>query len=142
MTHVTRRLTAKNRDQLRNPIRSVIEYGLPFTFFIVTSLMPAVSAVGHSRTSYCVTNLRRYAVCTDEPLTIMNDDCAWAVVRGLIDECCWPRFDTIITLLSLRRVACRRHHRRQSSVHDTIRYDKKEKVKVAHTRLPSVGFRS
>jgi len=104
--------------------------------------MPAVSAVGHSRTSYCVTNLRRYAVCTDEPLTIMNDDCAWAVVRGLIDECCWPRFDTIITLLSLRRVACRRHHRRQSSVHDTIRYDKKEKVKLAHTRLPSVGFRS
>ena len=31
MTHVTCRLTAKNRDQLRNPIRSVIEYGLPFT---------------------------------------------------------------------------------------------------------------
>jgi len=27
MTHVTRRLTAKNRDELR--IRSVIEYGLP-----------------------------------------------------------------------------------------------------------------
>jgi len=31
MTHITCRLTAKNRDQLRNPIRSVIEYGLPFT---------------------------------------------------------------------------------------------------------------
>jgi len=30
MTHVTCRLAAKNRDQLRNPIRSVIEYGLPF----------------------------------------------------------------------------------------------------------------
>jgi len=29
MTHVTCRLTAKNRDQLRNPVRSVIEYGLP-----------------------------------------------------------------------------------------------------------------
>ena len=29
MTHVTCRLTAKNRDQLRNPIRSVMEYGLP-----------------------------------------------------------------------------------------------------------------
>ena len=28
MTHVTCRLTAKNRDQLRNPPRSVIEYGL------------------------------------------------------------------------------------------------------------------
>jgi len=28
MTHVTCRLTAKNRDQLRNPC-SVIEYGLP-----------------------------------------------------------------------------------------------------------------
>jgi len=32
MTHVTCRLTAKNRDQLRNPIRSVIEYGLPLPF--------------------------------------------------------------------------------------------------------------
>ena len=31
MTYITCRLTAKNRDQLRNPIRSVIEYGLPFT---------------------------------------------------------------------------------------------------------------
>ena len=30
MTHITCRLTAKNRDQLQNPIRSVIEYGLPF----------------------------------------------------------------------------------------------------------------
>ena len=28
MTHVTCRLTAENRDQLRNPIRSVVEYGL------------------------------------------------------------------------------------------------------------------
>jgi len=32
MTHVTCRLTAKNRDQLRNR-RSVIEYGLPLPFF-------------------------------------------------------------------------------------------------------------
>ena len=30
MTHVTCRLTAKNRDQLRDPISSVIEYVLPF----------------------------------------------------------------------------------------------------------------
>jgi len=29
MTHVTCRLTAKNRDQLRDPIRSAVEYGLP-----------------------------------------------------------------------------------------------------------------
>jgi len=29
MTHVTCRLTAKNRLQLRNPMRSAIEYGLP-----------------------------------------------------------------------------------------------------------------
>ena len=28
ITHVTCRLTAKNRDQLGNPLRSVIEYGL------------------------------------------------------------------------------------------------------------------
>ena len=32
-SHVTCRLTAKNRDQRRNPIRSVIEYGLPLRFF-------------------------------------------------------------------------------------------------------------
>jgi len=30
MTHVTCRLIAKTRDQLRDPIRSAIEYGLPF----------------------------------------------------------------------------------------------------------------
>jgi len=29
MTHVTCRLTAKNWDQLRDPIRSAVEYGLP-----------------------------------------------------------------------------------------------------------------
>ena len=33
MTHVTCRLTAKNRDWLRNPIRSVIEHGLPLPFY-------------------------------------------------------------------------------------------------------------
>jgi len=36
MTHVTCnfcKLTAKNGDELRNPIRSVIEYGLPLHFF-------------------------------------------------------------------------------------------------------------
>jgi len=32
MTHVTCRLTDKNLDQLRNSIRSVIEYGLPLPF--------------------------------------------------------------------------------------------------------------
>jgi len=32
MTHVTFRLTAKNRDLLRN-LRSVIEYGLPLPFY-------------------------------------------------------------------------------------------------------------
>jgi len=34
MTRVTYRLTAKNRDQLRNHIRSAIEYGLPLPFLI------------------------------------------------------------------------------------------------------------
>jgi len=34
MTHVTCRLTAKNRDQLRNPIRSAIEYVLPLPFLL------------------------------------------------------------------------------------------------------------
>jgi len=33
MTHVICRLTAKNRDQLWNPLRSAIEYGITFTFF-------------------------------------------------------------------------------------------------------------
>ena len=35
MTHVTCRLTAKNRDQLRNPIRSIIEYMLPLPFLSI-----------------------------------------------------------------------------------------------------------
>jgi len=39
MTHVTCRLTAKNRDQLRNPIRSVIEYGLPLPRGVLPSLV-------------------------------------------------------------------------------------------------------
>ena len=39
MTHITCRLTAKNRDQLRNPIRSVIEYGLPLPFIIIIITM-------------------------------------------------------------------------------------------------------
>ena len=34
MTYITCRLTAKNRDRLGNPIRSVIEYGLPLPFFL------------------------------------------------------------------------------------------------------------
>ena len=34
MTHVTCRLTANNRDQLRN-LRSAVEYVLPVPFFIV-----------------------------------------------------------------------------------------------------------
>ena len=42
MTHVTCRLTAENRDQLR--IRSVIEYGLPLPFFpVAADRAPAVS---------------------------------------------------------------------------------------------------
>ena len=45
MTHVTCRLTARDRDQRRNPIRSVIEYGLNFLcpqngYPNVTSLHP------------------------------------------------------------------------------------------------------
>jgi len=46
MTHVTFRLTAKNRDQLRNPIRSAIEYGLPLPFTLsVLSLFPSLPSV-------------------------------------------------------------------------------------------------
>jgi len=37
MTHVTCRLTAKNRDQLWNPMLDVIEYGLPYLFYVVVT---------------------------------------------------------------------------------------------------------
>ena len=39
MTHVTCRLTAKNRDQLRNPTlgNGVWSMGYTFTFFIMTT---------------------------------------------------------------------------------------------------------
>ena len=45
MTHVTCKLTAKNRDQLRN-LRSVIEYGLPFfTGYIEQTASPDASTI-------------------------------------------------------------------------------------------------
>ena len=37
MTHVTCRLTAKNRDQLRDPTLG-IEYGLPYLFMLVMTI--------------------------------------------------------------------------------------------------------
>ena len=43
MTHVTGRLTAKNRDQLRNPTLGVIEYALPFYCYIVFSVLRCCS---------------------------------------------------------------------------------------------------
>ena len=36
MTHVTCRLTAKNRDQLRGTLRSVIERRLPLPFTVIS----------------------------------------------------------------------------------------------------------
>jgi len=47
MTHVTCRLTAKDRDQLRNPKRSVIEYGLPF--YTLQRLTVVESSFGRHR---------------------------------------------------------------------------------------------
>ena len=41
MTHVTRRLTANNRDQLRN-LRSAVEYGLPVPFLSCSPMFSAV----------------------------------------------------------------------------------------------------
>ena len=38
MTHVTCRLTTKNRDLLREPIRSVIEYGLPLLLHLLRNV--------------------------------------------------------------------------------------------------------
>ena len=49
MTHVTCTLTPKNRDQLRNPIRSVIEYGQLFLADGVEH-EPAVSAAANANT--------------------------------------------------------------------------------------------
>ena len=46
MTHVTYRLTAKNRDQLRNTTRSVIEYGLPLPFYYYKHLVCTVVVGG------------------------------------------------------------------------------------------------
>ena len=39
MTHVTCRLTAKNRDHLQNPIRSVVEYGLAFILLLYVKFL-------------------------------------------------------------------------------------------------------
>jgi len=51
MTHVTCRLTAKNRDQLRNPIRSVIEYEQPLPFYSGTC--PVVDILNVIRKGRC-----------------------------------------------------------------------------------------
>jgi len=51
MTHVTCRLSAKNRDQLRNPVRSSVEYGLPLPFF-TTSTSRLVVAGGPDQGGY------------------------------------------------------------------------------------------
>jgi len=45
MTHVACRLTAKNRDQLRN-LHSVIEYGLPLPFLCDVCLLDQPYLVG------------------------------------------------------------------------------------------------
>jgi len=46
MTHVTYRLTAKNRDQLRNTTSSVIEHGLPLPFYYYKHLVCTVVVDG------------------------------------------------------------------------------------------------
>ena len=48
MIHVTCRLTAKNRDQLRNPTLGKIEYGLPFYYAFWESL--EIDPTMHSQT--------------------------------------------------------------------------------------------
>jgi len=66
MTHVTCRLTAKNRDQLRNP---AIEYELPFTFTFISAFkvrrqMSVAAAELLLRSGAC-TDLDRHAAAID-----------------------------------------------------------------------------
>ena len=55
MTHITSTLTAKNRDQLRNPNANPIVYGLPLPFYIRVTLQ-TYSTLPHRKAhlSLCV----------------------------------------------------------------------------------------
>jgi len=79
MTHITCRLTSKNRDQLRT-LRSVIEYGLPLPFY---------TAYTHSQDSEEVDevvcpvsdNSRRIAVVT-QVFIVLNSRSSMSLVRA------------------------------------------------------------
>jgi len=90
MTHVTCRLTAKNRDQLRNPIRSVIEYWLPLPFLHSFSVWRSVKNLLHLSQkiflSVYVTWRRCSMLCTQNyslcyGFTIMTSCCLCNVYR-------------------------------------------------------------
>jgi len=50
MVYDSRHLQADCYDQLRNPIRSVIEYGLPFPFYIYRTDLRQIYRVDTGRT--------------------------------------------------------------------------------------------
>ena len=75
MTHVTCRLTAKNRDELRNPIRSVIEYGLPLPLQFYAS-MPGL------RLGTCMG--QKSAMRGKRPTHVL----LVATVANSVDDCC------------------------------------------------------
>jgi len=62
MTHVTRRLTAKNRDQLRNPTLGNRVWDT-FTFYLLTALQQCVYSVADSE---------------DAPLSVQRAQPTWA----------------------------------------------------------------
>ena len=96
MTHVTCRLTAKNRDQLGNP-RSAVEYGLALSFYclinrstdgVVGRLLAGeiIASVGPEMCRVCRDNegvCHRRSVDDTQPLTNNSDSalCACPISR-------------------------------------------------------------
>ena len=82
-THVTCRLTAQNRDQLRNPTLGKIEYGLPLPFFCVSCVQlccclisKVIDKYGMNQTAYkdIVRNINS-CVTTDQYLRSQHVYC-------------------------------------------------------------------
>jgi len=99
MTHVTRRLTAKNRDQPLLPLRLIVDYGLPLPFLFSFSFSRVL----------CPHEQRSLAVCMDgvvlcdlslvqtvghDPMTSGADSRQFGVEWMTLDEL-WPQADYI-----------------------------------------------
>ena len=87
MTYVTCRLTAKNRDQLRIPLRSVIEYGHLY-LFVPQQMLTAVKhvaddnfvSVGQRTGTSCVQHSRGELSTTITP----RDRCVFAITGSFL----------------------------------------------------------